>query len=90
MRTLPNHLSAYKKTPVFAWETVPASLTRDHSTKAGTWGLIHVLAGTLELRIPSTSELVRLAPGTPGVIEPEVPHRVVLEPATRFYVEFYR
>lgn len=40
---LPPGAQAYKRTPVFTQDTVPAGLLRDHVTREGTWALIHVL-----------------------------------------------
>ncbi len=79
MKTLPETISAYKKTPVFTAETVPKGLLADHQTKAGTWGLITVLEGELDYTITDASR------------EPEILHHVL--PVTDdvvFYVEFYR
>ncbi|MFZ0494390.1 MAG: DUF1971 domain-containing protein, partial [Methylocella sp.] len=35
---IPPGYVAYRRTPVFTRETVPAGLLRSHRTKAGTWG----------------------------------------------------
>ncbi len=65
MKTLPETISAYKKTPVFTAETVPKGLLADHQTKAGTWGLITVLEGELDYTITDASR------------EPEILHHVL-------------
>src|SRR5690606_311089 len=63
MKTLPDAVRPYRRTPVFTEATVPAALLRAHTTKAGTWGRILVLEGRLRYRILSprseehTSEL---------------------------------
>ena len=44
---LPPGAQAYKRTPVFTQDTVPAGLLRDHVTREGTWALIHVLEGVV-------------------------------------------
>ena len=91
MPNLPTNLSAYRETPVFTAETVPAGLLREHSTKAGTWGLIHVTSGTLVYRIAATDEEHRQTPDSPpGVVEPEVLHSVEPLGEVSFYVEFWR
>ena len=84
---LPDHVSPYKRTPVFSTRTVPAALLRDHATKAGVWGLIHVVRGALILR--DDSGQTRLEPGRPGVIEPEVAHAVEPVGDVSFFVEFW-
>ena len=91
MRSLPSGLTAYKQTPEFTEATVPAALLRDHATKAGVWGLIHVTAGTLTYRIKATGEEHRLTPATPpGVVAPEELHSVEPAGAVCFHVEFWR
>ena len=91
MRRLPPQLEAYKRTPEFSHETLPSGLRRSHSTKAGVWGRIVVLEGSLRYRIlePRPLELM-LTPDRPGVIEPEILHEVEPAGAVRFYVEFLR
>ena len=39
----------YRSTPVFDETTLPEALRREHRTKAGTWGVIHVLDEHAEL-----------------------------------------
>ncbi|UTA48046.1 DUF1971 domain-containing protein [Simiduia sp. 21SJ11W-1] len=91
MKTLPEHLVAYKKTPVFSETTVPAGLLKEHQTKAGAWGKIVVLEGELEYTInePETETLV-LTPARFGVVEPQILHQVKPLGTVQFYVEFYR
>lgn len=91
MKRLPAEVVPYKRTPVFEQHSVPAGLLKRHSTKAGVWGKIVVIEGTLTYRIlePAPEE-VRLDPQTYGVVEPTVPHEVVPQLGVRFYVEFLR
>jgi tellurite resistance-related uncharacterized protein len=87
---LPPNLTPYRSTPVFTAETIPAGLLRDHNTKAGVWGLIHVTAGVLLYRILETGAEHQLTPETPpGVVEPEQLHSVEPLGAVTFYVEFW-
>ena len=91
MKSLPDNVAPYKKTPVFTEVTLPVGLRKDHATKAGVWGLIHVEAGRLLYEMSDADEVIELAPGNqPGVIEPEVRHRVTPIGDVRFYVEFHR
>lgn len=90
MKSIPDSVTAYRKTPEFSEATVPKALLRSHSTKAGVWGRIVVLEGTLRYRILSTGEEHRLAPGTDGVVEPTVEHEVAPIGSVRFFVEFLR
>jgi tellurite resistance-related uncharacterized protein len=91
---LPNGLEPYSRTATFTQETVPAGLLRDHSTKAGSWGLIHVEEGVLRFRItdprrvPAARELT--PESGPGVVEPTILHHVEPVGPVRFHVEFLR
>ena len=90
MKELPPDVAPYKRTPVFTERSVPIALLESHSTKAGTWGLIVELEGSLTYRIiePSIEE-IRLEPGNPGVIEPTIKHELELGAGVRFYVQFF-
>jgi tellurite resistance-related uncharacterized protein len=86
---LPAGLKAYKRTPVFDQDSLPAGLRRQHRTKAGVWARVHVLEGRLRYRtFDPTSETV-LTPHKPGIIEPEQPHEVEPLGPMRMFVEFY-
>ena len=75
----------------FTPETLPAKFKTAHSTKAGTWGLLHVLEGKVlySLEPPQRGEQLAAA-GDSVVIEPGVSHHVAFVEPGRFYVEFYR
>lgn len=90
-KNLPAGLVAYGRSTEFTPETLPAQFKAAHSTKAGTWGLLHVLEGKVlySLEAPQSGELVAAA-GYSIVIEPGVLHHVAFVEAGRFYVEFYR
>ena len=87
---IPPGYVAYRRTPVFTHETVPAALLRAHETKDGAWALIHVLDGRLRdcVEIPPSASI--LEPGRPGVIAPRIRPHVEPIGAARFYVEFHR
>ena len=92
--TLPPDVAPYSRTADFTETTVPAALLRAHTTKAGVWGLIHVLEGRLAYRIEDPrrppGEVV-LSPDTPaGVVEPTILHAVAPLGPVRFFVEFHR
>lgn len=88
---LPAGYGPYQRTRDFDQRSIPDGLRKDHSTKRGVWGVIHVLAGRLRYIVepPLASERL-LEPGVPGIVAPEVLHRVVPEGEVRFYVEFHR
>ncbi len=91
---LPSDARPYRRTDVFTETTVPKALLKAHTTKDGTWALIHVLEGTLAYRIsdprrpPSVEVLTPATP--PGLIEPTVLHEVEPLGPVRFFVEFHR
>lgn len=87
--TLPPGLTAYRQTPVFDQDSLPAALRREHRTKAGVWGLIHVLEGRLRYRILEPPGEMILTPQNPGVVQPEQPHLAEPLGVVRLYVEFY-
>jgi tellurite resistance-related uncharacterized protein len=92
--SLPAAARPYRRTPEFTAATIPAGLLKTHCTKAGVWGLIHVLEGALLYRVtdprrPAAETL--LTPGAaPGVVEPTILHEVAPRGPVRFYVEFHR
>lgn len=88
---LPAGYAPYKRTAELDQVSIPAGLLRDHSTKAGVWGVIHVLAGRLHYIVesPLAGEFF-LDPATPGIVVPEVLHRVAPIGDVRFFVEFHR
>jgi tellurite methyltransferase len=87
---IPADAVVYKRTDDFTETTVPAGLRKDHATKSGVWGRIVVSAGRLRYEVPSPSSVFDLAPGTDGIVLPEVPHHVVPIGPVRFHVEFLR
>jgi tellurite resistance-related uncharacterized protein len=80
-------VQAYKSTPVFDENSLPAGLRRDHSTKAGVWGVIRVLEG--ELLFEREGETHILTPAAPMLIFPEQKHRVEPWGPMRMRVDFY-
>lgn len=88
---LPDGLAAYKRTPDFDERSIPAGLRADHATKPGVWGVIQVVAGRLHYVVePPLARALVLDPTTPGIVVPEVRHRVAPEGAVRFFVTFHR
>ena len=91
---LPPCAHPYKRTAMFSEGTVPAGLLKDHSTKGGTWGLIHVEEGRLRYAVTDPrrepSERVLTPESEPGVVEPTILHHVEPLGEVRFWVEFWR
>ena len=86
----PDDFIAYKRTPEFTAQSVPAGLLRDHATKRGVWARIIVLEGELRYRIPSLGGDEILSAQHGGIVVPELLHSVEPLGAVVFYVEFYR
>lgn len=76
---------------MFSAHDTPAPLRGAHSTRAGVWGRLIVLEGSLTFvdERPGGSTL-ELGPGKHDVIEPEAAHRVDPSPGCRFRVAFMR
>ena len=84
----PEGLSEYKRTPEFTQDTIPKGLLKNHTTKLGTWGKIHVLEGKL-LYSPEGHDGIRVGVGETANIPPETLHSVVADGKVYFYVAFY-
>lgn len=87
--TLPAGLTAYRHTPTFDQDSLPAGLRREHRTKAGVWALIHVVSGSLRYRILDPPSEAILTVGVPGLVRPEQPHEVEPIGPMRMFVEFF-
>ncbi len=70
-------------------DQLPAGLRREHRTKPGVWGVIRVLEGRLRYEVLDPVFETILEPGHPGLVLPDVPHRVEPLGAMRMQVEFY-
>lgn len=90
MSVLPPGLVAYSRSPEFDQDTLPNALQRNHSTKTGTWALIHVVEGKLLYRTHGPASETVLEPGQPGVVRPEQVHDVHPIGPVRIFVEFFR
>ena len=84
----PDDVVAYRRTPIFDAATTPAALQGEHNTKAGVWGRIQVLEGTLLYRVTDprreAAERLLTPAEPPGVVEPEIKHHVTLTGPVRF------
>ncbi len=90
-RTLPKDAEAYQQTKLFTPRTVPRSILAKHSTKAGTWGLIHVRAGTVQYVLEGEDvPLATIETGETFVVLPEEVHFVRLSEDAEFLVEFHK
>ena len=101
MASLPKNVVKYSQVPsasssrkFFTRDTIPKGLLRQHNTKQGTWGVIHVLRGCLRYTINEGQHAgtYNLDVDTKGIIEPQVYHSVapIDDKQVEFIVEFYR
>lgn len=91
MKTLPNTVNPYQKTPEFDESSIPKGLLKSHQTKAGVWGKIIVLEGQLKYTINEPEEeVVILDEHNFGVVEPTIFHQVKPLKTVKFYVEFHQ
>ncbi len=83
-------VAPYGASPIFDEHSLPDSLRSEHSTKDGTWGLLRVLEGEVELVFldPPSQRLVTV--DDPAPIPPQAPHFVKLAGPMKMQVEFYR
>lgn len=97
MKTPPDGVVKYSQVPPpqrdpFTTSSIPKGLLREHTTKAGTWGVIRVISGRLLYTItePVLSNY-ELDAEKAGIIEPQVKHQIkALSDDLAFVVEFYR
>lgn len=82
-------MALYRSTPVFDEITLPAALRADHRTKTGTWGVINVLDGALQLTIVDPFEVMVLSPDRPGLVKPLQTHFVTPIGTMRMRVDFH-
>jgi len=91
---IPDGLTHYRSTPVFNQATTPAALMGDHCTKEGVWGRIRLLTGRLRYCVTDSrraaSSLELMPDGPPGIIEPDILHRVEPIGDVEFQVEFWK
>lgn len=87
---LPEDVLPYKRTAIFDLDNLPAALCRNHCTKPGVWGVIHVIEGRLAYTISSPNDEQILEPNMLGIIRPEQLHYVCPLGNVRFFVEFHR
>ena len=79
----------YRSTPIFDSETLPAGLKKAHCTKAGVWGRLNVLEGSVRYVVEETGEDIVVSTGGSVTILPEQLHHVEPLGEMRMQVSFY-
>lgn len=89
MKSLPDDLNLYKRTPTFTEQSLPQGLLKNHQTKEGVWALLRVTEGKLEYTIESNETHI-LEPRKDGVIEQGISHCIKPLGKVKFFIEFYK
>ena len=79
----------YRSTPIFNAETLPAALRKAHCTKAGVWGRLIVLGGSVRYVLEEAGEDLILNAGDFVTILPEQLHHVEPLGDMQMQVSFY-
>ena len=82
-------LAPYRSTPVFDETSLPEALRKEHTTKAGVWGVIRVLEGRLRLTYIDPPSEVVLEAGRHGIVQPQQPHFVEPLGPVKMQVDFH-
>ncbi len=90
MKSLPDNVVAYKRTPEFDESSIPTGLLNNHQTKEGVWGKIVVVSGKLLYTIQEPVEESLLESDKYGVVEPTVLQQVKPMGHVDFFVEVYQ
>ena len=90
MNALPDDAVCYRTTEVFTAETLPAGLRKVHSTKAGVWGEVKLLAGTARFRFLPEGTEVALRAGDVVVAGPQHEHELLPGPGMQVQIAFWR
>ena len=83
-------VAPYGSSPIFDEHSLPDSLRNKHSTKDGTWGLLRVIEGEVELVFLDPPTCLTVTVDDPAPIPPQSMHFVRLVGSMKMQVEFYR
>lgn len=95
MSQIPENFVKYKSSPVFEKNSVPKMFLHLHNTRAGVYGKICVISGTLKFfgfteRKGDIEQEISIVAGGFAVSPPEYWHKVeFLTEKTKFQVNFY-
>ena len=91
MKSLPETVVAYKKTPTFTDADIPEAMLNTHATKSGVWGVLNIVKGSVAYCIDNEAEeKYKLQQDDKGVIEPTVSHHLEFSEPFELYIEFYK
>ena len=87
----PQGLVSYRRTKDMTETTVPAGFLRDHTTKQGVWGQLHVTEGELEYCVQApVNARFAITASEKAVIVPQMKHHLRVDRSVKFYVEFWK
>ena len=87
---MPSGLVPSGRSLEFTSDTLPEALQKEHALADGRWGVLHVLEGSLVfVDLASGNERVVAAPDS-VVIQPRLPHKVVVSGPVRCRIDFFR
>ena len=88
---IPSDAEKYAETQLFTDVSVPKRLTSKHNTRAGVWGKICVLAGSLRYIVEGSAQISQtLTPTRHGIIVPEQDHYVQMIGPVEFKIAFFQ
>lgn len=86
---LPAGLIPCGSSRTFTLETLPAALQADHSLRAGRWGLLQVLEGTVSFVDIASGEVLRLSAPAAHPIAPQARHHLRTEGPFSCRIDFF-
>ena len=90
MQPLPENCQLHKSTPVFNQDTIPKAILNRHNTKAGTWGKLVILSGSVLFVDLENNVEIKATPERPVNIVPQAWHHLKTCGPVELKVEFYR
>lgn len=87
---LPAGLDPAGGTPNFTEESIPEALREEHTLGPGHWGVLHLFEGNLRFLNLQTGKVSLLRAPDLLVIKPQASHRVEMDGALRFRIDFFR
>ncbi len=79
----------YRISSLFDEITLPRALLGAHALKAGTWAIVRIEEGQVRYHQDGMPDVKLLEPGMPGIVPPEIPHKLELAGPVKLRIEFY-
>lgn len=85
---LPEDIVPYARSPQFSASTLPEKLKKAHDLKAGAWGRLNILAGTVTYFTIGQTDTVELSDTDTFIIPPEEKHYIAVSDDAELFIEF--